>query len=104
MTASAAMTRRSQASASSIAPPMHAPWIWRDRRLGHLLEQVPGLEDRPARRRAGGSGSPARPPRKLTSMPEENIGPSPRSTTQCTSSSSAAACSGLAERRGPARR
>ena len=26
--ASAAITRRSQASASSIAPPMHAPWIW----------------------------------------------------------------------------
>ena len=46
MSASAAITRRSQASASSIAPPMQAPWIWQIDRLGHLLGEVPGLDAR----------------------------------------------------------
>ena len=62
-----------------------------DDRLGHLLGEVPRLEAR-----APGTGatcrdpsaSPASEPR---SMPDENIAPSPRRTTQWTAGSSAAA-------------
>ena len=44
-TASSAITRKSQASASSNAPPSAAPWIWQIGGLRHLLEQVPPGQD-----------------------------------------------------------
>ena len=90
ITASAAITRRSHASASSIAPPMHAPWIWQI--VGLVISsarfQASRHRRRNARRCSGASASPARAAR---SMPEENIGPAPRTTTQRTAVSSAAA-------------
>ena len=50
-----------------------------DRRLGHLLEQVPRVEDRRGGTRAGRPGRAASAPSAAKSMPEENIGPAPRS-------------------------
>ena len=59
MTPSAAMTRRSAASASSIAPPMQAPWIWAIVGLGISSSRfhVSMIGRREARSRPG---SPAR--------------------------------------------
>jgi hypothetical protein len=54
MIASAAIVRRSHASASSIAAPRQAPDL-RDRRLRHPLERVPRLDDGRAHRGQGGA-------------------------------------------------
>ena len=90
--ASSAATRRSQASASSSAPPMQAPCTWHTVGLAissHRF-QVSRISRRKARRF---SGAWERPTRSEKSIPEENIGPSPRITTQRTSGSLAAALS-----------
>ena len=67
-----------------------APWIWHDRRLRHLLEQVPPADAAAAGTGAGCPGCSERSCRSPRSMPDENIGPSPRTTTTRTESSSAA--------------
>ena len=89
ISASAAITRRSHASASSIAPPMQAPWITQI--VGLVISSARFQASRQARRKArrssGASDSAASEPR---SMPEENIGPAPRITTQRTDVSAAA--------------
>src|SRR3954452_13939772 len=88
-TESEAITRKSAASASSIAPPMQAPWSsaivgfgisssrFHQRRIGSRNSRIP-------------LGSCARSFRPPTSMPDENIGPLPRTTTTRTESSAAA--------------
>src|SRR5215207_7861517 len=88
--ASAESTRRSQASASSSAPPMHAPWIAQMTGLGISSARfhASSTPRRNVRRRSGASARSASAPR---SMPEENMGPAPRTTTQRTPGSSAAA-------------
>ena len=89
-TASSAIVRKSQASASSNAPPRAAPWIW----------QIVGFGISSSRFHQASSGrrklrsrleSSDRSRRSLRSMPDENIAPSPRTTTTRTSSSAAAA-------------
>ena len=78
--ASAAITRRSQASASSSAPPMQAPWIWQT--TGFSISSAMFQASRQARRNGRRrSGVPLRSASEPRSIPEENIGPSPRSTT-----------------------
>ena len=69
---------------------MHAPWIAQITGLGisSARFQASRQRRRNARRRSGASASSLSAPR---SMPEENIGPAPRSTTQRTAGSSAAA-------------
>ena len=55
-----------------------------DRGLGHLLEQVPPGQDRAAEAAQPATGPRDSSRRSLRSMPDENIGPSPRTTTQRT--------------------
>ena len=71
--ASSAITRRSQASASSIAPPMQAPWIWRP-----SAWPSPRAGSRPRGSGGGtraGAGSAASAAEAAKSMPAENIVP-----------------------------
>jgi hypothetical protein len=86
--------RRSQPSATSSAPPTHVRWIWQmtglaidSHRFAHSRNTF--LNGRST------VGSPAKEPSSSRSTPAENTGPSPRSTTQCTELSSAAARSSL---------
>jgi hypothetical protein len=89
ITASAAMTRRSQASASSIAPPMHAPWMAQI--VGFVISSARFQASRHSRRNARRFSAPAASSLSAArSIPEENMGPSPRSTTHWTAGSSAA--------------
>ena len=83
------MTRRSQASASSIAPPMQRHGSTHTVGLGisSARFQASRIGRRNARRP---DGSAASAPRSLKSIPLENIGPSPRTTTQCTTLTRAA--------------
>ena len=72
-----------------MAPPMQAPWITQI--VGLVISsarfQASRMGRRNARRSSGASDRAANDPR---SMPEENIGPAPRSTTQRTELSAAA--------------
>ncbi len=89
MIASAAIVRRSHARASSIAPPRHAPWICAI--VGFGISSSRFHAARIGRRSAcSPPGSAASAPRAAKSMPDENIGPAPRTTTHVTSRSAAA--------------
>ena len=89
VTASSAITRMSHASASSIAPPRHAPWICAI--VGFVISSSRFQMARISRRYARTlSGSSANRFRSARSIPDENIAPSPRTTTTRTASSSAA--------------
>jgi hypothetical protein len=92
MTASAAITRRSQARTSSTAPPMQPPWICATVGLAMSSQrfQTDRTLARNSRERGGWAASS---PNTAVSIPLENIAPSPRRTTQRTAASSAASCS-----------
>ena len=85
-----AIVRRSQASASSIAPPMHPPCIWAIVGLAISSQRfhVDRIAPRVSRSRWGLSASE---PSEPMSIPAENIAPAPRTTTHLTDESSAAA-------------
>ena len=90
MTASSATTRRSQASASSAAPPRQAPWIcaivgFAIRSQRFQIERICSRHSRSV------SGSWPIASRSPESIPLENIVPAPRTTTQRTATSAAAA-------------
>src|SRR5436190_1724292 len=76
-TASSESTRRSQASASSSAPPRHAPWIWATTGLviSSARFQASRQPRRNARRLPGWVAAPAS---AATSIPAENTLPAPR--------------------------
>ena len=81
MTASAAITRRSQASASSIAPPMQPPWM--EAIVGLVISSARFHASRHSRRKARSIVScPGSSASVFQSMPAENIAPLPRTTTQ----------------------
>jgi hypothetical protein len=82
-----------QASASSSAPPMQAPWSWQTMGFSIVSARFQASRHtrRNGRRRSGSPPNSASAPR---SMPEENVGPWPRSTTQRVWGSSAASRSG----------
>src|SRR3954447_3792420 len=88
-TASSAITRMSAASASSIAPPMHAPWICAIVGFGICSSRFhhSRIGVRNSRSDVGEDDRSRSEPR---SMPDENIGPLPRTTTTRTESSAAA--------------
>ncbi len=88
-TASSAIVRMSAASASSIAPPIAAPWICAivGLSISSSLLYISTSGVRYSRRSAESSDRLRRSP---TSIPDENMGPSPRSTTTRTEGSSAA--------------
>ena len=73
-----------------MAPPMQPPWIEQTTGLviSSQMFQASSTSRRKARRFCGSSASAPSAPK---SMPEENIGPAPRTTTQSTSGSAAAA-------------
>ncbi len=85
-TASSAIVRKSQASASSKAPPSAAPWIWQMVGLSISSSRFQMCRSG-VRKRRSPEGSSDRSFSSPTSMPEENIGPSPRTTTTLTESS-----------------
>ncbi len=92
--ASAASTRKSHASASSSAPPMHAPWIAQMTGLG--ISSARFHASRQWRRNVRScSGAALSAPSDPRSMPDENSGPAPRTTTTRTAGSSAAARSAV---------
>src|SRR5829696_107521 len=88
-TASSAIVRKSQASASSNAPPSAAPWIWQIVGFGISSSRFhqARIGRRKRRSRPGVSDSSRR---SFRSIPDENIAPSPRTTRTLTESSSAA--------------
>src|SRR4051794_695711 len=88
-TASSAITRMSAASASSIAPPMHPPWICAIVGLGISSSRFhhSRIGVRNSRSDCGDFETSCSDPR---SIPDENIGPLPRTTTTRTESSAAA--------------
>ena len=89
-TASSAIVRKSQASASSKAPPSAAPWIWQIVGLGISSSRFhQPISGRRKLRRPSGRSDRSR--RSFRSIPEENMAPSPRTITTRTVSSSAAA-------------
>src|SRR4051794_31364052 len=89
-TASSENTRRSQASASSSAPPRQAPCTWQTTGLVMVSARfhASSAACRKARRFPGAVAAPAR---VATSMPAEKTLPAPRRTTQWTAASCAAA-------------
>src|SRR3954468_15789835 len=88
-TESDAITRMSAARASSIAPPMQAPWIFTIVGFGISSSRFHQrrIGSRNSRRFSGDCETSFSDPR---SMPDENIGPLPRTTTTRTESSAAA--------------
>src|SRR4051794_24622166 len=89
-TASSAITRKSHASASSNAPPRQPPWIWQ--MVGFVISSSRFHQARMGWRNARRfDESSERSRRSERSIPDENIAPSPRTTTTRTLSSVAAA-------------
>ena len=79
--ASSAITRKSAARASSNAPPRQAPWIWQMVGLGISSSRFHQARIGPPEAGAAATGFSDRSRRSLRSMPDENMAPSPRTTT-----------------------